>query len=82
MALKSINFNSSVKSEIINSGGTVIFTKDNMIIASEVSEALYREMLKNPYIEKVDVISLKRYESNYVIVTGSTYKSTTNNSIS
>lgn len=73
MALKSINFNSLVKTEIINSGGTVVFSKDNMIIASEISEALYREMLKNPYIEKVDVVPLKNYGYAQLSSSGSTY---------
>ena len=50
-----------IKKEIINSGGTIVFMKDNIIVASEISEAQYRELLKSPYIDKLDVLPLKRY---------------------
>jgi hypothetical protein len=50
-----------IKIQLARSGSTVVFTKDNVIIATEVSEAQYRELLNNSYIEKMDVLSLKRY---------------------
>jgi len=50
-----------LKNEIILSGGTIIFEKDNIIVASEISEEEYRALLNNPNIEKVDVLPLKRY---------------------
>lgn len=50
-----------IKELIISSGGTIIFIKDNVIVASELSEAQYRELLDNPYIDKLDVLPLKRY---------------------
>jgi hypothetical protein len=37
--------------------------KDNIIVASEVSEAQYRELLNNPYVEKLDVLPLKRWKN-------------------
>ena len=38
-----------------------VFMKDNVILASEISEAQYRELLTNPYVDKMDVLPLKRY---------------------
>lgn len=54
-------YNSEIRSYIVNSGGTIVFAKDNVIVASEVSESQYRELLKSPLIEKIDVLPLKRY---------------------
>lgn len=56
-----LSYVNEIKDEIILSGGTIIFTKDNLIIATEVSEDEYRELLKNPYIDKLDVLPAKRY---------------------
>lgn len=50
-----------IKELIILSGGTIVFVKDNIIVASEISEAQYRELLDNPYVDKLDVLPLKRY---------------------
>lgn len=55
-----------IKSEIIASGGTIIHVRNNIIIASEISESEYRELLKNPYIDKLDVIPFKRYANEGV----------------
>lgn len=54
-------YTNEIKEEIVLSGGTIIFIKDNVIVASEVSEAEYRELLNNPNIDKLDVLPLKRY---------------------
>lgn len=56
-----LSYVNEIKEQITLSGGTIIFTKDNLIIASEVSEDEYRELLKNPYIDKLDVLPAKRY---------------------
>lgn len=56
-----LTYNKEVISNITSSGGTIVFTKDNVIIASEISEAQYIELLKNPYISKIDILPLKRY---------------------
>lgn len=52
-----------VKNELIKNGSTIVFTKDNVIVASEVSESQYLELLKNSNVEKMDVLSLKRYDT-------------------
>ena len=58
---KSLTYSNDIKNQIVNSGGTIIFMRDNVIMASEISEAQYRELLNSPYIEKLDVLPLKRY---------------------
>jgi hypothetical protein len=56
-----LTYTNEIKEQIVLSGGTIIFIKDNVIMASEISEAEYRELLNNPYIDKLDVLPLKRY---------------------
>jgi hydroxymethylpyrimidine pyrophosphatase-like HAD family hydrolase len=58
---KSLTYVDDIKELIISSGGTIVFIKDNVIVASELSEAQYRELLDNPYVDKLDVLPLKRY---------------------
>lgn len=67
------NYNNEIKTLIVNSGGTIIFVKDNMIVASEISEEQYREFLKNPHIEKIDIVPLKHYGYSQLSSSGSTY---------
>lgn len=59
-----LTYTNEIKEQIVLSGGTIIFIKDNVIMASEISEAEYRELLNNPYIDKLDVLPLKRYGYN------------------
>lgn len=59
-------YNNEIKDYIIASGGTVVFQRDNVIMATEVSEAQYRELLNNPYIAKIDILPLKRYKNEGV----------------
>ena len=61
-----LTYNNEVKEQITISGGTVIFMKDNIIVASEISEAQYRELLTNPYVEKLDVLPLKRWKNECI----------------
>ena len=58
---KDLTYSSDIKEQIVTSGGTIIFMRDNVIMASEISEAQYRELLLSPYVEKLDVLPLKRY---------------------
>ena len=57
----SLAYNDEIKDQILVSGGTIIFMRDNVIVASEISEAQYRELLNNTNISKLDVLPLKRY---------------------
>ena len=58
---RNLTYTDNIKDEIIVSGGTVVFVKDNVLIASEISEAQYRELLRSPFIDKIDVLPLKRF---------------------
>jgi hypothetical protein len=53
-----------LKESILKSGGTVVFVRDNLILATEISEEQYRDLLNNPYVDKIDVLPIKRYGDN------------------
>ena len=61
-----LTYTSILKDSIIKSGGTVVFIRDNLMLATEVSEAQYRELLNSPYIDKIDVLPIKRYGNDIV----------------
>lgn len=54
-------FNPEISKLITIEGGSVVYQAGNIIVASEISEELYRELLKSPYIERLEVLPLKRY---------------------
>ena len=56
-------YNNEIKDYIISSGGTIVFQRDNVIMASEISEEQYRELLNNQHISKIDILPLKRYKN-------------------
>ena len=64
-----LTYNGEITNQIVRSGGTIVFTKDNMIVASEVSQAEYIELLNSPYVEKIDVLPLKRYANEGIAFT-------------
>lgn len=64
-----LSYVNDIKDQILTSGGTIVFMKDNIIVASEISEAEYRELLNNPFVDKLDVLPLKRFGNvgvNYI----------------
>ena len=82
-----LSYVNEIKDQIVNSGGTIVFMKNNVIVASEISEAEYRELLNSPYIDKLDVLPLKRYGNEGVkynesvaseFVTNTTFENTLN----
>ena len=72
--LQNITYNDEIENLIFASGGTIVFMKDNVIVATEVSEAQYRELLNNPYISKIDVLPLKRYKNEGIKYTESGFE--------
>lgn len=56
-------FNPEISNLIRNEGGAVVYQSGNIIVASEISEELYRELLKSPYIDSLEVLPLKRYSN-------------------
>ena len=61
----------NIKQQILTSGGTIVFMKDNVLVATEVSESQYRELLNSTYIDKIDVLPLKRYANTGIQYTQS-----------
>lgn len=56
-----LSFNTTIEDDIRFNGGNVLYTYDNIIIASEISESFYKELLKNPDIEYIESLPLKRF---------------------
>ena len=56
-------FNPEISNLIKNEGGSVVYQSGNIIVASEVSQELFRELLKSPYIESLEALPLKRYSN-------------------
>ena len=56
-----LSFNPEVKNEIISNGSTVIYSSGNIIIASEISEELFNELRKSPYVDSITELPLKRF---------------------
>lgn len=59
-----LNYNTSIENEIKNYGGSVLYKFNNIIIASEISETVYKELLKNPDIDYIESLPLKKYIGN------------------
>lgn len=55
-----IRFNASIENDIIKNSGKIVYSYNNMIIASEISEEYYTELAKNPLIENIYEVPLKR----------------------
>jgi len=66
---KNLSYVNEISNQIVTSGGTIVFTKDNIIVASEISEEQYRKLLESPYINKLDILPLKRYSNEGVVYT-------------
>lgn len=56
-----LRFNSEVEYNIRQHNGTIVYSFNNIIIASEISDTLYSELLKDPYIEYIQDLPLKKY---------------------
>ena len=56
-----LNYNSEIKTEILSNGGNVIYSYNNIILASEITEELYAELKKSSYIQYIEDVPLKRY---------------------
>lgn len=53
--------NTIIESEITKHGGKVVYSFNDIIIASEISDETYGELQKNPFIDSIYEVPLKRY---------------------
>lgn len=64
-----LSYNSSIEDIINTQGGTILYSYDNIIIASEITDSFYSELSKNPNIEYIDSLPLKKYgDINYNLI--------------
>lgn len=56
-----LNYNSEIKNDIVLNGGNVIYSYNNIILATEISDELYTELKKSSYIDYIEEIPLKKY---------------------
>ena len=56
-----LRYNSEIEADIRTQGGTVLYSYNNIIIASEIDDAYYNELKKNPNIEYIESLPLKKY---------------------
>ena len=54
-------YNSEIEDTIRTHGGTVAYSYNNVIMASEISETLYNELKKSPYIDYMESLPLKKF---------------------
>lgn len=56
-----LRYNSLIETDINQHGGTVVYSYNNIIMASDISEELYNELQKNPYIDYIQDLPLKKF---------------------
>lgn len=56
-----LRYNSDIEKSIRAHGGTVLYSYNNIIIASEIIDVLYSELQKDPTIEFIQDLPLKKY---------------------
>jgi len=56
-----LTYNQEIERDIKMAGGTVLYSNNNIIIGSEISEEVYRNLLKNPYVDSMYILPLKKY---------------------
>ena len=56
-----LRYNSIIENDITQNGGTVLYSFNNIIIASEISEIFFKSLQNNTYIEYINSLPLKKY---------------------
>jgi hypothetical protein len=56
-----LTYSSTIEDSIKQNGGVVVYSYNNIIVASEISETLYGELQKNPNIDYIESLALKQY---------------------
>lgn len=64
-----LRYNSEIESDIKENGGIVLYSFNNIIIASDISDEFYNELKKNTNIEYIEDLPLKKYgDINYDLI--------------
>lgn len=58
---ETLRYNSEVKDDITQNGGTILYSYNNIIVASEISEESYSNLMKNDNIDFLQDLPLKKY---------------------
>ncbi len=61
-------YNPEISNIVKREGGSVIYSSGNILVVSEVSQELYIELLKNPHIDSLEVLPLKKYSVNQTTI--------------
>ena len=56
-----LRYNTEIEDNIRQNGGTIIYSYNNIIIASEISENFYIELKSSDNIEYIETLPLKKY---------------------
>ena len=56
-----LRYNSIIEDDITNNGGTVLYSYNNIIIASEISDEIYTKLQNDNHIEYIQDLPLKKY---------------------
>lgn len=59
--ISDLTYSSLVEDSINQNGGTVVYSYNNIIVASDISETFYNELKKNPNIDYIESLALKQY---------------------
>lgn len=59
--ISDLTYSSAIEDSIKQNGGSVVYSYNNIIVASEISETLYNELQKNPNIDYIESLALKQY---------------------
>lgn len=81
--ISDLTYSSSIEDTIRQNGGTVVYSYNNIIVASEISENFYNELQKNPNIDYIESLALKQYgivDTNLISKIDSTNQYITGNS--
>lgn len=56
-----LKYNSEIETSVTTNGGTVLYSFNNIIIASEITDSFFVELQKNPNIDYIEELPLKKF---------------------
>ena len=61
--IQNLTYNNEIEASITKNGGKIVYAYNNIIMATEISDTFYVELSKNPYVDSIYDVPLKRYGS-------------------